>query len=187
MIGYAITGSFCTHGDALTALCSLKQSGLDIQTIVSETAASTDTRFGKAEDLLVQLKEITGRKPILTIDEAEPLGPKTPLEALIIAPCTGNTLAKLAHGITDTSVCMAAKAHLRQGRPLLIALATNDALSANLANVASLLQKKYIYFVPLRQDDPENKPYSLVADFKLLPKTLEAALEGRQYQRLFQS
>ncbi len=185
MIGYALTGSFCTHRDSLQSLRILKQSGLDIQAIVSETAATTDTRFGRSNDLLSVLKDITGRNPILSIKDAEPLGPQKPLDALIIAPCTGNTLAKLAHGITDTSVCMATKAHLRQGRPLLIALATNDAMSANLGNLAVLLQKKSVFFVPLRQDDPENKPHSLVADFARIPDAYKALTEDRQLRPLF--
>ena len=122
---------------------------------------------------------------IHSIVEAEPLGPKSPLEALVICPCTGNTLAKMANGITDTAVTMAAKAHLRSDRPLVIALASNDALSANLKNIGQLLTRKNVYFVPMKQDDPKEKPHSLVADFSQLAPTLEAALKGKQYQRLF--
>ena len=126
-----------------------------------------------------------GREVVHTIVDAEPLGPKVVLDALVICPCTGNTLAKLAAGITDTAVCMAAKAHLRGDRPLVIALASNDALSANMKNIASLMTRKHVYFVPMRQDDPEKKPHSLVADFSLLEPTLKAALEGKQYRKVF--
>ena len=144
----------------------------------------TDTRFGRAEDLIRVLGDISGRGVIDTIVEAEPLGPKKVLDALIIAPCTGNTLAKLAAGITDTPVTMAAKAHLRCDRPLVIALSTNDALSANLKNIAAMMEKKNVYFVPLTQDDPVSKPHSLVCDFSLIEPTLECAMSGRQYQRV---
>ncbi len=185
MIGYALCGSFCTHKAALAALGTLVESGADVQPIVSETAAQTDTRFGRAEDLLATLSAITGRTPITCVRDAEPLGPATPLSALIIAPCTGNTLAKLASGITDSAVCMAAKAHLRSERQLLICLATNDALSANLKNVAALLGRKNVYFVPMLQDDPIAKPSSLVADFSLLPDAYRAMTEGRQLRPLF--
>ena len=185
MIGYALCGSFCTHASSLRALASLLKSGCDVQPIVSETAATTDTRFGTAAELLKNLTEMTGRTPITGIREAEPLGPRTPLDALIIAPCTGNTLAKLAHGITDTAVCMAAKAHLRGNRPLLIALASNDALSANLGNLAQLLQKKNVFFVPLLQDDPAAKPHSLVADFSKLQDAYEAMRAEKQLRPLF--
>ncbi len=185
MIGYAICGSFCTHRQSLAALRHLLDGGADVQPIVSETAATTDTRFGKAADLLQTLTKMTGRPPIITIKEAEPLGPAIPLESLIIAPCTGNTLAKMAHGITDSAVCMAAKAHIRCARPLLIALATNDAMSANLANLATVMQRKNVYFVPLLQDDPVGKPFSLVADFSLLPAAFSAMHENRQLRPLF--
>lgn len=144
----------------------------------------TDTRFGRAEDLIRVLGDISGRGVIDTIVEAEPLGPKKVLDALIIAPCTGNTLAKLAAGITDTPVTMAAKAHLRCDRPLVIALSTNDALSANLKNIAVMMEKKNVYFVPLTQDDPVSKPHSLVCDFSLIEPTLECAMNGKQYQRV---
>lgn len=185
MIGYALCGSFCTHEASLRALDSLLAAGYDVQPIVSETAAATDTRFGTAGDLLKTLEAMTGRPPIATIREAEPLGPKIPLDALIIAPCTGNTLAKLAHGITDSAVCMAAKAHLRGGRPLLIALASNDALSVNLGNLALLLQRKNVFFVPLTQDDPVGKPHSLVADFSKLADAFASMLAGKQLRPLF--
>ena len=145
----------------------------------------TDTRFFAAQELRRRVCEITGREIIHTVKDAEPLGPKTPLEALIIAPCTGNTLAKMSEGITDTAVTMAAKAHLRGDRPLLIALATNDAMSANLANIGRLLNRKNVYFVPMVQDDPENKPHSLVADFSLLLPSFDFAMQGKQYRKIF--
>ena len=185
MIGYALCGSFCTHGVSLKTLRGLKKSGADILPIVSETVYSTDTRFGKADDLLWEMRDICGRDVIHTVKDAEPLGPSTPLEALIIAPCTGNTLAKMARGITDGTVTMAAKAHLRSDRPLLIALATNDAMSANLSSIAVMLQRKNVYFVPMRQDDPEKKPHSLIADFAMIPESFDAMKEGRQLRPLF--
>lgn len=185
MIGYAICGSFCTHARSVAVLKDLVESGADVLPIVSEISASTDTRFGKAEDLLKTLRSITGKEPITTVRDAEPLGPAIPLSELIIAPCTGNTLAKLANGITDTSVCMAAKAHMRCERPLLIALATNDALSANLKNIAALLGRKNVYFVPMIQDDPAGKPFSLVADFSLLTDARSAMTERKQLRPVF--
>lgn len=185
MIGFALCGSFCTIKNALHEMERLA-ARYPVQGIVSEAVYSTDTRFAPASQVLEQIERITGRALIHNIVGAEPLGPKTPLEALVICPCTGNTLAKMACGITDSSVTMAAKAHLRSNRPLVIALASNDALSANLKNIATLLTRKHVYFVPMKQDDPEKKPHSLVADFTLLPATLEAALVGKQYQRLFQ-
>ncbi len=183
MIGFACCGSFCTLSRAMKELKILAEQH-DILPIVSPAVASTDTRFGQAADLLSLMQSITGHEPLRTIAEAEPLGPALPLQALIIAPCTGNTLAKLANGITDTSVTMAAKAHLRNGRPLIIGLASNDALSANLRNIGTLLERKHIYFVPMTQDDPQKKPHSLVCNFEKLPETLDAALEGRQLQPL---
>ena len=184
-MGYAFCGSFCTHGRTLKELQGLIRDGYEIQPIFSETVWSTDTRFGSAADLRQRVEELCGRQIIHTVVDAEPLGPKHPLEALILCPCTGNTLAKIANGVTDTAVCMAAKAHLRRDFPLIISLASNDALSANLKNIATLLSRKCVYFVPMEQDDPEKKPHSLVADFSLLKPTLLAALEGRQFRRLF--
>lgn len=184
MIGFAMCGSFCTIKAALEELERLA-TGHDMQGIVSETVYATDTRFSSAERVLQQMRSLTGREVIHSIVGAEPLGPKIPLEALIICPCTGNTLAKMANGITDSAVTMAAKAHLRSDRPLVIALASNDALSANLKNIGTMLTRKNVYFVPMKQDDPEKKPHSLVADFSLLQATLEAAMRGKQFQRLF--
>lgn len=185
MIGFAMCGSYCTHRNALEQMRALRSLGAEVQPILSENAYSTDTRFGSSRELREQVTAICGRPPIHTVVQAEPLGPKIPLELLVICPCTGNTLAKIAQGITDTSVTMAAKAHLRRDRPLVIALASNDALSANLKNIGTLLTRKGVYFVPLCQDDPREKPHSLVADFSLLPETVEAAKEGKQLRRLF--
>lgn len=152
---------------------------------MSECSFSTSTRFFESNELRRRVKEITGSEIIATVTDAEPLGPTKPLDAMIIAPCTGNTLAKLANGITDTAVTMAAKAHLRCDRPLLIALASNDAMSQNLANIAALLNRKSVYFVPLRQDDPIGKPHSLVADFARIPEALAAMRDERQMRPLF--
>ena len=185
MIGYAFCGSYCTHSASFLQLERLVSLGYDVIPIVSENVYSTDTRFGRADALIARLESLCGRSVVHSIVESEPLGPKIVLDAMIISPCTGNTLAKLAAGITDTSVCMAAKAHLRGNRPLVIALASNDALSANLKNIATLLSRKHVYFVPMRQDDPKNKPHSLIADFDLILPTLESAVSGVQYQKIF--
>lgn len=185
MIGFAICGSYCTHKYALEQMRMLREKGYDILPIVSENVYSTDTRFGGARELEARIYEICGRGVIHTIVDAEPIGPQMSLEAMVICPCTGNTLAKMSSGITDTAVTMAAKAHLRGNRPLVIALASNDALSANLKNIATMLSRKFVYFVPLFQDDPQKKPHSLIADFTLLGATLDAALEGKQYQKIF--
>ncbi len=185
MIGFAMCGSYCTHKHALIELERLVSSGYEVLPILSENVFRTDTRFGKAEDLQNRLFDLTGYCPISTVVDAEPLGPRVRLDALIICPCTGNTLAKMAQGITDTAVTMAAKAHLRSNRTLVIALASNDALSANLKNISTMLNRKNVFFVPMEQDDPEKKPHSLVASFPLLKATLDYALEGKQYQKIF--
>ena len=185
MIGYAFCGSFCTMGHSLAVMKTLLEKGYEINPIMSECAYSTDTRFHRAEDFKSELIRTSGREIIHTVVDAEPLGPKTPLDALVIAPCTGNTLAKIAHGVTDTAVAMAAKAHLRQDRPLIIALASNDAMSQNLSNIAALLMRKSVYFVPMRQDDPEKKPHSLIADMELIPEALERAMRSEQMRPLF--
>lgn len=185
MIGYALCGSFCTFKDSTEALKRLKNKYSDILPIMSYNAYGTDTRFGNHAEWNGMIEEICQNEIINTIYDSEPLGPKISLEALVIAPCTGNTLAKLANGITDTPVCMAAKAHLRSDRPLVIALASNDAMSANLGNIAKLLTRKNIYFVPMSQDEPVKKPHSLVADFSLIEETLEGALSGKQIRKLF--
>lgn len=185
MIGYALCGSFCTHAISVDILKKLKDEYDEIVPIISDAVRTTDTRFGKAEELTRTLEEVCSRQIINTIKDAEPLGPKTKLDLLIISPCTGNTLAKIAHGITDTPVTMAAKAHLRSNRPLLIALATNDAMSANLENIGRLLMRKNVYFVPLVQDDTVKKPHSLVADFNKIPECAKAALSDIQIRPLF--
>ena len=183
-LGYVITGSFCTISRSISVLKELVKAH-EVIPILSENVQSTDTRFGKASDTVKAVSDLCGRPPMLSITETETLGPLIPLDAMIIAPCTGNTLAKLASGITDTTALMAAKAHLRCDRPLVIALATNDALSQNLKNVATLLSRKGVYFVPFGQDDAENKPHSLVCDFSMIEQTLGAALSGKQLQPLF--
>ena len=185
MIGYAICGSFCTHAKALNTMRQLVSDGYEVLPIVSETVFSTDTRFGKADDLLWEIRDICKKDIIHTVKDAEPLGPSVNLDALIIAPCTGNTLAKMARGITDGTVTMAAKAHLRCDRPMLIALASNDAMSANLSSIAAMLQRKNVYFVPMKQDDPERKPHSLIADFGMIQESVTAMFERRQLRPLF--
>ena len=182
-LGLALCGSYCTYDKLFAALPGLLER-YELIPIMSDTAAETDTRFGTAADVIRRLMELTGRTVITTIAEAEPLGPKEQLDALLIAPCTGNTLSKLAHGITDSAVTMAAKAHLRNGRPVVIALSTNDGLSGSAENIGRLLNRKHYYFVPFGQDDPEKKPRSLQADFSLLGEAVEAALSGRQLQPL---
>ena len=184
-VGFAMCGSYCTHAQALEQLDALLARGYDVVPIVSERVWETDTRFGTAQALRQSLYAKCGNEVVHTIRDAEPLGPTRPLSALVICPCTGNTLAKLAAGVTDSAVCMAAKAHLRSDRPLLIALASNDAMSANLQNIATLLNRKNVFFVPVRQDDPASKPHSLVADFAQVPTALEQALAGRQMRKLF--
>ena len=180
-LGVALCGSYCTYEQLFAALPALKEQ-YELLPIMSDTAAETDTRFGRASDHIRRLMELCGRPVVTTVAEAEPLGPKEKLDALLIAPCTGNTLAKLANGVTDSAVTMAAKAHLRNGRPLVIAFSTNDGLSGSAENIARLLNRKHVYFVPFRQDDPVKKPNSLQADFSLLGETVEAALRGEQLQ-----
>lgn len=175
-------GSFCTHAKAMEALEQVKARFERVVPIVSQVVADTDTRFGKAHDLMREMERICDHRVITTIKGAEPIGPQKLLDLLIIAPCTGNTLGKLACGITDTAVTMAAKAHLRCGGPVVLAVATNDGLSASAKNIGALLDKKHVYFVPFRQDDPAEKPTSLVADFSLVPETIDAALRGQQLQ-----
>ncbi|MCI9393496.1 MAG: dipicolinate synthase subunit B [Oscillospiraceae bacterium] len=181
-VGFAMCGSFCTHAQAMTALERVKARFARVVPIVSECTAATDTRFGAAHDLMREMERICDCRVITTVKDAEPIGPKKLLDLLIIAPCTGNTLGKLAGGVTDTSVTMAAKAHLRNDRPVLIAPSTNDGLAGSAANLGALMGRKNLYFVPFRQDDPEKKPTSLVADFSLVAEAAEWALEGRQFQ-----
>lgn len=183
-VGFALCGSFCTLEKAVAALESGVEQGWNIFPILSEITAATDTRFGKAADFISRIEQACGRKIISTVAEAEPIGPKKLLDVLVICPCTGNTLGKLASGITDGPVTMAAKAHLRNGRPLVLAIATNDGLSASAPNIGSLLSRKQVYFVPFGQDDSRGKPTSLVADYGLLSNTVAAALQGEQLQPL---
>lgn len=182
-VGFALTGSFCTFHQVIEQMKAVAaHPDWQVIPILSPNAYETDTRFGKAADFREQIERICGHEIWHTIAQTEPIGPKKLLDVLLVAPCTGNTLGKLANGITDTSVTMAAKAHLRNGRPVLIAPSTNDGLSASAANLGSLLGRKYIYFVPFGQDDPVHKPTSLVADFSLVADAALAALDGRQLQ-----
>lgn len=182
-LGFAMCGSFCTFKLVLEELERLAKD-YDITPIMSQGAAFTDTRFGKAEDFRRRVAEICGREPITAIADAEPIGPRALLDVLVIEPCTGNTLGKLASGITDTPVTMAAKAHLRNGRPLVLAVSTNDALGASARNIGTLINAKNIFFVPMRQDSPRGKPASLVADFSETAAAIKSVLEGRQTQPL---
>ena len=184
MIGFAMCGSYCTHAEALKVLKVLAEKH-DTLPILSENAYCTDTRFGQSSNLILELERLSGHPVIHTIKEAEPLGPKVSLDCLVICPCTGNTLAKLALGVTDTAVTMAAKAHLRCGRPLVIALASNDAMSANLGNIARLLNRKNVYFTPMIQDDTVNKPHSMVCDFGKVELTMDNAMKGLQTRPIF--
>lgn len=183
-IGIAICGSFCTFSQTFEQMKNLKALNADLTAIMSYHASSLDTRFGTAVNNIMTIESICGKGVIDTIPLAEPVGPKKMFDLLIVAPCTGNTLAKLAAGITDTPVTMAVKSHLRNGRPVLIAVSTNDALSASAKNIGLLMNTKNIYFVPFGQDDHEKKPTSLVADFSRIPEAAQAALEGRQIQPL---
>ena len=180
-IGFALCGSFCTYQSVFPVVENLAKAH-QVFPIFSFAAGSIDSRFGTAQEHIRRMQEICGREPIMTIEGAEPIGPKKILDALVIAPCTGNTLAKLAHSIADTPVTMTAKSHLRNGRPILIAISTNDALAGAAENIGKLLARKHYYFVPFRQDDPEQKPTSMVARFEMIPEALDAALDGRQVQ-----
>ena len=183
-IGCAMTGSFCTFKAVFEAWRALAATGAALTPILSFNAANVDTRFYPAEEARREFESITGRPPLTTLAQVEPIGPKKLLDALVIAPCTGNTLAKLANGIADTPVTLAAKSHLRNGRPLVIAVSSNDALAQNARNIGQLLAMKHVFFVPFAQDDAVGKPNSLVARFELLPETVAAALSGRQIQPL---
>lgn len=179
-VGFALCGSFCTIADSINEMKKLADKEYEIFPICSEIMSNTDTRFGKAEDIKNEIVKITGKEIISTIKDAEPIGPKKLFDILIVCPCTGNTLAKLSNGITDSSVTMAVKAHLRNMRPVVLAIATNDALGASAKNIGALLNYRDIYFVPFAQDDPVNKEKSLIADFSLLEDTVKAALTGKQ-------
>ncbi len=186
-IGFAMTGSFCTFQPIFEQMALLKETGANITPIFSNSVQHIDCRFGKTDDFIKRATDITGKSPIMTLEEAEPIGPKKLLDLLLIAPCTGNTLAKLSLAITDSPVLMAAKAHLRNERPLVIFVSTNDGLSMNFKNIGALLNCKNIYFVPFTQDNYKAKPNSLVAEMDLIIDTLEAALDGRQLQPIIRS
>ena len=181
-IGWAFCGSFCTFDRAMPVLQALVDAGHEVTPIFSETAYRTDTRFGKAAEWVEKAETITGRPVIHTIDGAEPIGPQKLLDLLIVAPATGNTLAKLAHGITDTAVTMACKSHLRNNRPLLLAVSTNDGLAGSAPNIGALMGRKHIFFVPYRQDDALKKPSSLVAELERIPEILPVVMKGVQPQ-----
>lgn len=180
-LGLALCGSYCTFDKLMPVAESLSEK-FDLTAIMSENAAGTDTRFGCAEDFKARLSEITGKDVICTITGAEPAGPMKLFDVIAIAPCTGNTLAKLSCGIADSAVTMACKAHLRNGRPIVIAVSTNDALGANAKNIGELMNRKNIFFVPFRQDDPQGKPTSMISELNLLADTVEASLDGHQLQ-----
>ena len=181
-VGFAVSGSFCTHEKVLKALEGLTAAYETVIPIVSEISAFTDTRFGNSEDLLERLEDLTGQEVLCDIPSVEPIGPKKLLDVLVIAPATGNTIAKLANGIADTAVTMAAKSHLRNGRPVVVAVSSNDGLAAGARNIGELLVRKHYYFVPFGQDNAAAKPCSLVADFEKIPETVDAALRGEQLQ-----
>jgi dipicolinate synthase subunit B len=185
-LGFAMCGSFCTLARAMEQMRRLAEAGYRILPIMSEITARTDTRFGRAADFMQEAQEICGQPVLHTIPETEPIGPKRMVDLMVVAPCTGNTLAKLAHGVTDTAVTMAVKSSLRVQLPVLLTLATNDALAASGQNIGRLLNTKNIYFTPFAQDDPLQKPTSLVAKFDLLPEAVAAALEGQQLQPIVQ-
>ena len=182
VVGFAMCGSFCTFKQVVPQIEILKKLNYDIIPIMSEIAYSTDTRFGKATDFINKIENICRHEILHTIPEVEPIGPRKMLDVLVVAPCTGNTVAKLANGITDTSVTMAAKSHLRNGRPVVLAVSTNDGLACGAKNIGNLLNFRNIYLVPFRQDDCDGKPRSLAADFSLIPESVSAALNGEQLQ-----
>ena len=185
-IGYGITGSFCTFAQTRKAVIRLKEMGAKITPIFSYQTQTLDTRFGSAKEFVEGICEITDSEGIRTIPEAEPIGPNNYLDVMVIAPCTGNTAAKLCNGIVDTPVLMAAKAHMRNGKPLVIAISTNDALGMNFKNIGALMNMKNIYFVPFGQDNSKSKPNSMIAHLELLPETIESAMKGKQIQPVIQ-
>ena len=181
-VGFAMTGSFCTIREVLLTLEDLTESGANVFPILSESTGQWDTRFIGEEELKCRLTAITGNAPICTVQDAEPIGPKGLLDVVAVVPCTGNTLAKLAHSITDSPVLMAVKSHLRNNRPVVLGISTNDGLMGSAMNLGKLMATKNYYFVPFGQDDPVKKPFSLVADFKKLNETIKEAAYGRQLQ-----
>ena len=183
-IGFAVTGSHCTFAKVLPMMQLLKDEGARVVPILSQAVVTNDTRYGTAEELLEKINDITGEDPLLTMVDVEPIGPQKMFDLIVVAPCTGNTLAKLALGVTDSCVLLACKAELRNNRPVVIAISTNDGLSANAKNLGMLLNRKNIFFVPFGQDAPETKHASLVAEMSLLPETILEALQNRQIQPL---
>lgn len=186
-IGFAITGSFCTFEKIKEIIEKMTGEGMEITPVFSDNTQKIDSRFGKTEEFIKEVERLTGKKGICTIQEAEPIGPSGCLDALVIAPCTGNTMAKLCNGITDTPVLMAAKAHLRNEKPLILAVSTNDALGINFKNLGLLANMKNIYFVPFGQDNYEKKPKSMIAHMELVPETIKEALKGKQIQPMIRS
>lgn len=186
-VGFAITGSFCTYEKIKEVLKNLVERNMRVIPVFSNQAQGMDSRFGKAADFVKEVQKITGEDGIFTIPQAEPIGPLGFLDVLLIAPCTGNTLAKLCNGITDTPVLMAAKAHLRNEKPLVISISTNDAMGMNFKNIGALYNMKHIYFVPFGQDNYQKKPNSLIAHVELIPETVEAALKEKQLQPVLQA
>lgn len=184
-LGYAMTGSFCTFDKSIIEMTRLSSMGYDILPVMSENAYSTSTRFGKARDIVTRVEDISKKSVIHTVTGAEPIGPKKMCDIMVVCPCTGNTLSKIALGITDTPVTMAVKSQLRIGAPVLLAVASNDALGASAENIGRLLNRKNIYFVPMSQDAPDSKPNSLVAHFDQLPECVEKALHHDQVQPIF--
>ena len=181
-VGYCLTGSYCTFQKSLTVLSGLLEDGFEVFPMMSDNAYKTDTRFGKASEFIEKIEQMTGKKVLSTISEVEPIGPKKYIDVMVVSPCTGNTLSKLANGITDTSATMAVKASLRNGIPVVLALATNDGLGQSAKSLGMMMPVKNVYFVPLAQDDPAKKPTSLVCDFTKVKETIELALEGKQIQ-----
>lgn len=184
-LGYAMTGSFCTFDKSIREMARLAEMDYDILPIMSENAYTVSTRFGKASEIVSRVENIANKSVIHTVSGAEPIGPRGMCDLLLVAPCTGNTLSKIALGITDTPVTMAVKSQLRIGAPVVLCVASNDALGASAENIGKLLNRKNVYFVPFSQDDPQHKPNSLVAHFELIPQAIEMALAGRQMQPIF--
>jgi len=186
-IGYCICGSFCTLKNSLKQMENLVNLGGKITPVMSYSVLNTNTRFGSSDFFINSVEKICGQKIIKTIKDAEPIGPQNLIDIMLVAPCTGNTLAKLNNGIVDTPVLMAVKSHIRNNKPVLLALATNDALGANLENIGGLINKKNFYFVPFGQDDYEKKPKSMIADFEKIPNSIAAALKGHQLQPILEN
>lgn len=181
-MGFCMCGSFCTFNDVINEMKKLRESGVNIYPVLSYNSGLTDTRFGSAEMFRNEIEDISGNKIIDSIDQAEPIGPENKLDILVVAPCTGNTLAKLNAGITDSPVTMAIKAHLRNNKPVVLAIATNDALGVTLKNIGGLIIRKNIYFVPFGQDNYKNKPLSMISDFTKITESAESAMKGVQIQ-----